>query len=56
MIPLAERMRANSLKDFIGQENIVGEGKPLYNLIKSKRISNCILYGRNTLSHLLKNI
>ena len=26
MIPLAERMRANSLKDFIGQENIVGEG------------------------------
>lgn len=45
MIPLAERMRANSLKDFIGQENIVGEGKPLYNLIKSKKISNCILYG-----------
>lgn len=45
MIPLAERMRANSLEDFIGQESIVGEGKPLYNLIKSKRISNCILYG-----------
>lgn len=45
MIPLAERMRASSLSEFIGQENIVGEGKPLYNLIKSKRISNCILYG-----------
>lgn len=45
MIPLAERMRANSLNEFIGQESIVGEGKPLYNLIKSKKISNCILYG-----------
>lgn len=45
MKPLAERMRPEKLEDFAGQKHILGEGKPLYNLIKSKNISNCILYG-----------
>ena len=45
MKPLAELMRPQNLEDFIGQKNIIGKGKPLYNLIISKRIPNCILYG-----------
>ena len=45
MRPLADLMRPNKLEDFVGQQNILGEGKPLYNLIKSKNICNCIFYG-----------
>lgn len=45
MKPLAELMRPTTLEDFVGQKEVVGEGKPLYNIIKSKSILNCILYG-----------
>lgn len=60
MRPLAEKMRPSKLEDFIGQTHILGEGKPLYNLIKSKRIPNCILYGppgtgKTTLANIMAN-
>ena len=60
MKPLAEAMRPSTLEDFIGQKNIIGEGKPLYNLIISKRIPNCILYGppgtgKTTLANIMAN-
>jgi putative ATPase len=60
VIPLAERMRPSALEDFIGQKHIIGEGKPLYNLIKSKRVPNCILYGppgtgKTTLANIMAN-
>lgn len=45
MTPLAERMRPTKIDDFVGQKHIIGEGKPLYNMIKNKSILNCILYG-----------
>ena len=45
MRPLADLMRPDKIEDFVGQEQILGEGKPLYNLIKSKNICNCIFYG-----------
>lgn len=45
MTPLAERMRPTKIEDFVGQKHIIGEGKPLYNMIKNKSILNCILYG-----------
>ena len=28
-IPLAERMRPQSLDEFVGQEHLVGKGKPI---------------------------
>ncbi|MEN8906109.1 MAG: replication-associated recombination protein A [Clostridiales bacterium] len=43
--PLAYRMRPENLEDFFGQEDIVGKGKLLYNMIKADRISSVILYG-----------
>lgn len=60
MKPLAERMRPNKLEDFIGQSHILSKGKPLYNLIQSKRIPNCILYGppgtgKTTLANIMAN-
>lgn len=60
MKPLAERMRPNSLNDFIGQKHIIGKGKPLYNLIINKKIPNCILYGppgtgKTTLANIMAN-
>ncbi|MDU5110727.1 MAG: replication-associated recombination protein A [Clostridium sp.] len=60
MKPLAEIMRPEKLEDFIGQKNIIAKGKPLYNLIISKRILNCILYGppgtgKTTLANIMAN-
>lgn len=45
MRPLADLMRPDKIEDFVGQEQILGQGKPLYNLIRSKNICNCIFYG-----------
>ena len=60
MKPLAEVMRPEKLEDFIGQRDIIAKGKPLYNLIISKRIPNCILYGppgtgKTTLANIMAN-
>ena len=43
--PLAERMRANNLNDFIGQKHIVGEGSLLSRAISLDRLGSCIFYG-----------
>ncbi len=43
--PLAERCRPVSISDYIGQEHITGEGKLVYNLIKSGRVFSMILWG-----------
>jgi len=45
MRPLADLMRPSKLEDFVGQQHILSAGKPLYNLIKSRNICNCIFYG-----------
>ncbi|MBE6063239.1 MAG: replication-associated recombination protein A [Clostridium butyricum] len=45
MRPLADLMRPDKIEDFVGQEQILGPGKPLNNLIKNKNICNCIFYG-----------
>ena len=44
-IPLAERMRASSLEEFVGQEHIVGKNKLLYRAIKTGSVGSCIFYG-----------
>ena len=43
--PLAERMRPNTLEDFVGQKHILGNGKLLRRLIEAKRVPSCIFYG-----------
>lgn len=43
--PLAERMRANNLNDFVGQRHIVAEGSLLRRAISLDRLGSCIFYG-----------
>ncbi len=43
--PLAERMRANNLNDFIGQKHIVAEGSLLRRAIALDRLGSCIFFG-----------
>ncbi|MEW6509743.1 MAG: replication-associated recombination protein A [Bacteroidota bacterium] len=44
-IPLAERIRPATLDGFVGQEHLLGPGKPLRVLIESDRLSSMILWG-----------
>jgi len=43
--PLADRIRPRSLDEFIGQEHIVGRGKPLRIMIETSQIQSMILWG-----------
>ena len=43
--PLAERMRANNLNEFIGQRHIVAEGSLLRRAISLDRLGSCIFWG-----------
>ncbi|HOJ70419.1 MAG TPA: replication-associated recombination protein A [Syntrophorhabdaceae bacterium] len=43
--PLADRMRPENLKEFFGQEHILGEGKLLRVLIEKKDIPSMIFWG-----------
>jgi putative ATPase len=43
--PLAERMRPESLDEYVGQEHIVGPGKPLRLQIERDQLSSIILWG-----------
>src|SRR3954470_21261248 len=43
--PLAHRMRPRSLDDFVGQEKVLGVGKPLRTWIKTDRVPSLILWG-----------
>ncbi len=43
--PLAERMRANTLEEFIGQKHIVAEGSLLRRAIATDRLGSCIFWG-----------
>src|SRR3989338_8616876 len=43
--PLAERLRPKTLDEFIGQEHLVGKGKPIRTMLESGRITSMILWG-----------
>lgn len=45
MKPLAERMRPQTLDDFVGQAHIVGEGAALRRMIDSNTVPSFILWG-----------
>jgi putative ATPase len=43
--PLADRVRPLSLADFVGQEHLLGEGKPLRVLIDADQVPSMIFWG-----------
>ncbi len=56
--PLAHRMRPQSLDDFIGQERVLGPGKPLRYWIETDRVPSLVLWGppgcgKTTLSRII---
>jgi len=59
--PLAERMRPKTLKDFIGQEHIVGKGKLLRRAIEVDQLTSSIFYGppgsgKTTLAYIIAQL
>ncbi len=44
-IPLAERLRPKTLDDFIGQEHLVGKGRPIRRMIETGNVTSMILWG-----------
>jgi putative ATPase len=44
-IPLAERMRPDTLDEFAGQKHLLGEGKPVRIMIESKEPASMIFWG-----------
>ena len=58
--PLADRMRPESISEFVGQSHILGEGKFLNRAIKADRINSMIFYGppgtgKTTLAMIIAN-
>lgn len=45
MEPLASKIRPKNLKDFIGQEHLVGENKPLKIAVEKKHLFSFLLWG-----------
>lgn len=59
--PLAARLRPRSLDEFVGQEEIVGEGKLLYRAIMADRLFSSLIFwgppgtGKTTLAMVIAN-
>jgi len=57
--PLAERMRPRNLDDFVGQDDLVGEGRILRRIIEKGKLESSLIFwgppgcGKTTLAHLV---
>jgi len=58
--PLAERMRPQTLEEFMGQEHLLGAGKLLRRLIETDQLTSLIFWGppgsgKTTLARIIAN-
>ncbi|OPJ58093.1 replication-associated recombination protein A [Clostridium oryzae] len=58
--PLAERVRPETLEEYIGQQHLIGKGKMLYRAITTDTLSSAIFYGppgvgKTTLARIIAN-
>ena len=59
--PLADRMRPTSLVEFVGQDHLVGRGKPLRNAIERDELPSMIFWGppgsgKTTLARIIASV
>jgi putative ATPase len=59
-IPFAERVRPKTLDEFVGQSQLLGEGKPLRLMVEQDEVRSCILWGppgvgKTTLARIIAN-
>lgn len=58
--PLAEKLRPKTLDEFVGQEHLVGKGKPIRRMLEEGKVTSMILWGppgvgKTTLASLISN-
>jgi putative ATPase len=58
--PLAERIRPQTLQEFVGQQHIIGKGRALQRMIERDELHSIILWGppgsgKTTLARIIAN-